>query len=356
MIRVVMLLVGIDCRFVSRTAGLGTYTRELVSALLRMKGELRFVLFTHADRASDAWITTLPPDTFKRIIVGASHYSFAEQWELPRAIRRSGIDVFFAPHFNVPFFCPVPFVVTIHDLILHRFPGDASFLKRGIYRVIMLRALRNARRVIAVSDFTAQEIASVYGKRIAKKTTVVTEGVSQAFSPATALQIADVRDRFALPDRYLLYVGNAKEHKNISMLIAAHRAASESPLLVLVTADDIGSLVNPADRVLVLQSVDEASLRVLYSGASAFVTASLYEGFCLPILEARACGCPVIAFAISAIPEVAGSRDRLIPPTQEALSAALSDLPQSSDPPESRFSWAGAARDTKQVLLQAFTL
>lgn len=343
-----MSLIGIDCRFVSRTAGLGTYTRELVYALLAVPSTHRFVLFVHAD--STSWLSTLPHDRYEAVFVTAQHYSFAEQRDLPAAMRRAGIDVLFAPHFNVPLFCPVPFVVTIHDLILHRFPGNASFLKRVAYRLQMRRSVSSAASIIAVSNFTAQELKSTYGSVVASKIRVIPEGVSSVFVPPTEAEINAMRAKFSLPASFLLYVGNAKSHKNLPMLIQAHRQVPSAATLVLVTDECVQDLLLPSDRITVLSQVDDLSLRSLYGAAEAFVTPSLYEGFCLPVLEARACGCPIIAMNVSATPEVAGAHALLVEPNLPSLCSALEHPPVHADAPETDYDWSYTAAQTASIL------
>src|SRR6185436_11796887 len=110
-----MSLVAIDCRFASYHAGLGRYTRELTSALLKRDDPWDYMLLVKDP--AESWLRGLPSSP--RIVAAPfAHYSFAEQWHLPRVIRESGADLLFSPHFNVPLRSPVPFLITVHDLIL----------------------------------------------------------------------------------------------------------------------------------------------------------------------------------------------------------------------------------------------
>ncbi|MBM3231649.1 glycosyltransferase family 4 protein, partial [Candidatus Peregrinibacteria bacterium] len=345
-----MPLVGIDCRFASRRAGLGTYTREIVRSLLSVDGPCSWVVFVHDDPQTNQWLASLPVGSWKSQTVAAPHYTISEHRELRRAMRDSGISLFFSPHFTVPFFCPVPFVATIHDLILHRFPGNASFLKRCMYRVLVWRTLRKASAVIAVSEYTASQIGAYYGPAMRKKVSVVYEGFSAEFHRSNDAETTSVLDRLGLVRGFLLYVGNAKQHKNLAMLLEAHRAVPEAPHLVIVSDDDLTHLTIDSRRVRIFGNVSDATLRCLYSAASCFVTASLEEGFCLPSLEARACGCPVIAFDLSALPEVAGPDAKLIAPDLPSLTEAIRHPPTSSSPPENIFSWASAGASTHAIL------
>jgi glycosyltransferase involved in cell wall biosynthesis len=199
--------IGIDCRFAGTNSGLGRYTRELTAALQKRNDGIEYVLFGN-DNAP------------------FPHYSLREQTSFPGIIKKSGVDLFFAPHFNVPLLCPVPFVTTIHDLILHRYPNQASSTKRLAYRAVMRHTVRKAQSLIAVSQFTADELTSVYGKDVKKKISVIHEAVSDEFIKKSAAACSPTLNRFGLKKPFFLYVGNAKQHKNVQMLIDAYRSLS----------------------------------------------------------------------------------------------------------------------------------
>ncbi len=110
---------GIDCRFASVYAGLGTYTRELVTALLPLLSQHDVTLFT---RGPTVWLPSSHRNRVRVIDSPYAPYSLAEQLEFPNIVQKSGIELFYATHFNVPLFLSVPFVCTVHDLILHRYP------------------------------------------------------------------------------------------------------------------------------------------------------------------------------------------------------------------------------------------
>lgn len=313
----------IDCRFASLHVGLGRYTRELVTHMFALSGaaEKYILLVRHTN---EAWI----PVGAQTIEADIPHYSVREQIVLPAIIKKSGADLFFSTHFNVPLFCHIPFVVTVHDLILHRYPNHASFFKRIAYRYIIGNAVRKAKSIVAVSNFTAQELSQVYGADIAKKTVVIHEGVSEIYHPVDEKDVQVVRQKFGMTRPYFLYVGNAKQHKNVQMLIDAFHDAnvSDVDLLLVSGGTEVASLTLGAN-VQILPSVSDADLPALYSGARALVTASLYEGYCLPVAEALACGCPVIASNCTVIPETADGHAMLIEPTREAFAQAFQNPP-----------------------------
>ena len=338
----IVACIGIDCRFSSTFSGLGTYTRSLVPLLVQKLKHHHLVVFvTDPD---EPWLDDIPPSV-TLMVVPYPHYSIAEQLLLPYRLKQTSIDLLFSPHFNVPLLSKVPSVVVIHDLILHRYPNQAGFIKRLAYRLVMWNALRHAKRIVAVSEFTQSEITSVYGDDILSKTTVVTEGYSKDFAPTSEPDL--------VPAGYFLYVGNAKEHKNVQVLLDAHEQVEGCLPLVLVTGGDELNDLRIPDRVSILTEMPHERMPAVYSNASYFVTPSLYEGFCLPILEARACGCPIIAANTSAIPEVAGPGALLVEPTVEGFMYALQNPPHDTSRPERKFNWDSAAQEISGILTSA---
>ena len=339
-----MACIGIDCRFISAPVGIGTYTHNVVPRLVSHLSAHHCVLFVHDTTSLEQ---ELPTNTTV-VKVHAPHYSLREQLELPFRLRQLSVDLYFSPHFNVPLRCPCPFVVTIHDLILHRYPNYASALKKMAYRTLMHHAVRKASHCIAVSHFTAQEVSSTYSNT--SPITVITEGVDPVFQPCDQKQQESVLERYGLEPEYFLYVGGAKQHKNLQALIDAHASLNDSSILLLVTSGPELSLLSLHPQVRILSNVDTKDLSAIYSAARCFVTPSLYEGFCLPILEARACGCPIIASNTSAIPEVAGPNTLLVEPTVDAIRAALQAPPEKSDPVPEKHNWDHIAAETATIL------
>lgn len=281
---------------------------------------MEWVLFVRSQ--TEHWLQDLPTD-IRIEVVDIPHYSIAEQTHWPKILRNSGINELFVPHFNAPLRCPVPFTVVIHDLILHRYPNQASLLRQIAYRFLLKNAVKNAKHVIAVSQFTASEIQKYY------KITplVVTEAVGDAFQVPSQSDRENVQQKFSLPKKYFLYVGNAKQHKNVELLINAFTAARllNTELLLASPGPEAAALQLPPS-VRRLTKVSDEELPALYAQAEAFVTASLYEGFCLPILEALACECPVIAANTSAIKELQTEGVQLIEPTVEAFTQAFQNF------------------------------
>lgn len=317
---VAMSRVVIDCRFAGLHGGLGTYTREVVSALLRRNDACEYRLLLLPD--DPLWFPARSGVDVLRTT--AAHYSLAEQFLLPSLLRRAGATAYYAPQFNVPLYCPVPFVVTVHDLILHRFPNAASLPRRLAYRLLLKHAITAASGILAVSQATKDDILLHYGARYANRVKVAHPGIATMFAPADASAVADARMRHGITGQYLLYVGNAKQHKNVQMLLDAFGAAAlPAYTLVVVSAGPEVARLRLPSGVRVLSHVPQADLPALYTGASACVSATLAEGFGLPMLEAMACGCPVLATDVPAVREACGQWAHLVPPTADALAAGM---------------------------------
>jgi len=286
------------------------------------------------------------------IFADIPHYSLAEQSKIPRLLRQSKVDLLFSPHFNVPFRLSIPFVVTVHDLILHRFPNQASLVKQIAYRRLINSAVKRAKSIITISDFVKRELIEVYGDPIRSKITRIYEGTDPRFAPARQERIEEALKKFSLLKPFFLYVGNAKQHKNVQVLIDAFAGLNQPDKeLVLVTGGKEAGNLKLVDGVRVISDVSNSDLPHLYSAALAFVTASLYEGFCLPVAEAEACRCKVIASNKGAIPEVAGNQAMLIDPDTQSFSNAMKVVDSMNPPEPKNFSWEQAAKETATILL-----
>ncbi len=263
-----MLHIGIDCRFGGTFSGLGSYTRALVTHLLQRRDPIQYTLFVRS--VGEEWLRGLvgSPTHYTLLTTHYSHYSLSEQALFPLVLRRSGINLFFSLHFNVPLLCPVPFVATIHDLILHQYPNEAPLWKRMAYRRVMHHTVTHARALIAVSRFVAGEIRETYGQRAFLKVTVIPEGVDPRFSRRSPSEQEDVLRKYDIRPPFFLYVGNAKEHKNVPMLIHAFQnLRSSERTLVLVTSGREADGLTMGENIRRLSHVAEDDFPALYSAA-----------------------------------------------------------------------------------------
>jgi glycosyltransferase involved in cell wall biosynthesis len=230
-------------------------------------------------------------------------------------------------------------------------------------------AFLTSKRIIAVSQAAATDIEQLYQVNPAK-IRVVPQGVSENFKPLNLSEQLEARARLKLPERYLLYVGINKPHKNLARLLEAfklYREQSDDPLkLILAGKEDSRYSVDLREKARQLGITDavefrgeiaEADLPALYACASLFVFPSLYEGFGLPVLEAMACGTPVTCADNSSLPEVAGEAAILfqaedVPAQAAALREGLqraAELRQKGLGRARRFSWQRTAERTLEI-------
>lgn len=317
--------IGLDARK-ARDFGIGVYIRELVGALAAEPGaaRYRFVLFA---RAPDRSLFGGLPENFSVIEENAPGYSLAELTLLPIRVRRRHLQLFHATHYVLPPFLGARAVVTIHDIIHLLYPQFLPNRLGYLYARFMIgRSLARARRIITVSENTRQDLIRYFGvpgSRIA----VVYNGVSRRFRPdVSAGEIARVAAAHGLPRSYALFVGGEKPHKNLTNVIRAfHQASRTGPLgvsLVLAgpmtgqraRAQALIDSLGLGDAVSLLGVVPEDDLPGLYAGARFFLHPTLHEGFGLPVVEAMACGTPVLTSSTSALKEIAGSAAYLVDP------------------------------------------
>ena len=260
-----------------------------------------------------------------------------EQVFLPRVAESLGADLLHGAAFVLPLRWRGRSVVTIHDTITLSQPQWCKRLNRLHYGMVMTRSARRADAVVVPSEFARTEVVEQIGV-VPERVHVAPLGVGRQFRPAGEDELERVRGAYALPDRYLLCVGNVEPRKNLEGVIAAfERVAKRLPHGLVIAgkrgwrcAGACAAMANSAfaDRILWLDWVPHEDIRALYSGADLLVQWSLHEGFGLTPLEAMACGTPAVVSDRGALPEVAGWGGRIVPleTGPEGLSEAFAEL------------------------------
>lgn len=302
--------------------GIGRYVVNLAQALARVAPDLNVSLLY--DPSAPATRLILPD--LPRVACPVSPFSVRQQWIVPRQLRRMQATLYHSPYYLMPYAPGTSTVFTCHDLIPLIYAQYFSAVQRLIYRLTHALALKTARMTVAVSRTTQADLIR-YFHLDPQRVIAIPEAVDDHFSPRPSEQITAVRQKHVLPEEYVLYVGSNKPHKNLARLVQAWkicRSELRTQNLKLVIAGQWDRRYLEAKRlvggsglnaqVFFVGPVDDADLPALYSGAMLFIFPSLYEGFGLPVLEAMACGTPVVCSNTSSLPEVVGEAGLLFDP------------------------------------------
>lgn len=346
-----------DARLVlGHPTGIGRYIVSLLPAMARAAPGCTL----HVLRRPDPWpgygFAEWTAPNVVHHVSPMRHMSAAQYVALPRLSRRLGVDLLHHPHFDAPVLIrTVPVIATIHDAkyLTHRnlfARHDAS--KRWLLARAFALTMARADGIIADSAATADDLRRLFWRK--GPVHIVPLAADPSFAPAPEAAVEAFRARHGVRRRYVLCVGEFRPHKNHALLIRAFAASSAARTheLVLIgqrhdlsePPEQVAAAAGVGDRVRVLTDVRSDGLVAAYTGADAFVLASLHEGFGLPILEAMACGCPVVASGTTASGEVAGDAAvRVNPERVDEVTAAIDRV--LGDPREAaRLRAAGLAR------------
>jgi glycosyltransferase involved in cell wall biosynthesis len=364
----------------SPTTGSGQYTRCLVEHLAVLVPGVEIVLVApegwgfqtlsfesqvSGSPSPETW--NLKPETsnLKKV--------WFEQVVFPRTCRYLGASVAHVPYWAPPSVASIPTIVTIHDLIpllLREYRGGPLV---RLYTALVSATARNATLVLTDSQASGQDIVAHLGLP-PERVRVAHLAVGAQYAPTPTPNDAQVRARYGLPERYVLYLGGFDVRKNVTTVIGTYRWAGPvigeaCPLVIAGRLPERDTPFAPDPRRLVQEHgvdarcvrcvgfVDEADKPALYREAVAFVFPSRYEGFGLPPLEALACGTPVVGSDVASIPEVVGDAGVLLSPDDvEGMAGALiqlaidggfrAELSRRALVRAERFSWERTARET----------
>jgi glycosyltransferase involved in cell wall biosynthesis len=295
--------------------GIGRYMKCLVEAILKQETDNEYLLLVPSD-ASD--IIQSNSANVRRVVARSSYYSFREQIELPQILRTHKVDLLHSPHFLLPLSRPCPAVVTIHDVIYMACPEDLeSKLGRLYYRAMMHASARLAVRIITDSIFSKNEIVR-YLHVDPAKITVIYPAVDPGFRQISdAVAREAVFSKHGIGGDYIFYTGIYKARKNHAGLLKSFKRFLEfggnGQLVIAGPLNEgerrlrtLAEELRISKQVIFTGFVDDAELCALYSAARVYACPSLYEGFGFTVLEAMACGTPVVCSEAASLPEVAG--------------------------------------------------
>jgi glycosyltransferase involved in cell wall biosynthesis len=360
--------IGIDyTSAATQDAGIGRYTRELMRALLAQPSHHRYSFFYASRNPIDQSAIHNRQSAIHRL-------PFHDKWlmrgwqrlrlPIPVELIVGRVDLFHSPDFTLPPTLPgVPTLLTVHDLSFIRDPDSAWPSLRAFLNKAVPRSVKRATHVLADSQATKSDLIELFGTP-AEKISVLYSGVEARFAPVRdRAEIDRVCAKYQLPRPFILAVGTLQPRKNYGRLIEAFARLRDYHLVI---AGGKGWMVETIfeqvhrsgleGRVHFPGFVDDADLPALYSAADLFAYVSLYEGFGLPLLEAMACGTPVIGSNTSSLPEVIGEAGLQVDP--RSVDDIARALQQMIDRPELReraieagleraksFTWEKAARE-----------
>lgn len=328
-----------------RWSGIGTYVRTLLDGLVEIHSDHKICCLIRREDREEITQSGIEEGGIQILECPVKVYSPWEMIGLAQFLRGFNFDLVHFPHYIYPFWRKgLRSVVTIHDLIHLRFPKyHKTPLHYAYARYVMPKSAHAAQTVITTSNHSRRDIVNYLGVA-PEKVQVVYNGLKKGFSaeadPSKRGAFERVKNRLGLADPYILYVGNAKEHKNLEGLFQAfgqmlrrwdrEQAGLERPTLaVTVTQEELrgNAAVTIPDSIRFLGNIEGGMLADLYRAAALLALPSHYEGFGLPPLEAMACGAPVVCSNATSLPEVVGEAAIQVPPDDlDRLSSSLYDL------------------------------
>ncbi len=310
--------IGIDARMygAESTTGIGVYIKNLTDQLFTIDQKNEYILFMLEPAYSQFQSPNL---RVKKVKVDCPWYSLAEQIKLPKILLKYKLDLVHFPHFNVPIFYPGKFLVTIHDITPHFFPGPKvkkSLLRKIGYQLVFNFGLKRAKKIVTVSSHTKKNLIDFFHQP-EEKIEIIYPGLNQNFKlikDPTKLQA--LRNKHRIDRPFIFYVGVWKDHKNLPGLIKAFTILKLKYKLDYQLV--LGGKSDPRYPEIIQAIEDskfksdiilpgfilEAELPLFYNAADLFVLPSFCEGFGLVALESLACGTPVVGSNSTSLPEI----------------------------------------------------
>ncbi len=341
------MIIGIDARSLLTTprTGVGEFTYELLSHLFQEESTHTYILFSNAWKLPQklpfqsykqvTWVTSRIPNKLLHASIRLFRYPYLDTYVGKRANGKK-IDVWISPNLHFTSLSKkVKHILTIHDVSYHHYPSFFSKKGRMWHTLVHPKAqAKRANLILTPSENTARDIIDVYSVEKSKIHTLY-PGVCSHITSENRRSLVDVKERYHLPDQFLLYLGTLEPRKNIDGILDAYQHSSYlKKKMPIIFAGSLGykgkkytQMIAQTDGARYIGYVDELDKHALYTLAHAFVYPSFYEGFGLPVLEAMHCGTPVITSHRTSLPEVVAEAGMLVNPYKIAsLKQAMEDI------------------------------
>ena len=330
--------IGVDVREIQNgvITGIGRSLSNFIQYVSEKESEHNLVLF------SEKKLEINFNPKIKNVYLRGSSTFIWDQWKLPKSFKQFNIDLFYSPYYKIPLISTIPSVSQILDLmfIIHPdYKNNLTVNQRLYYTLFGKTFAMKSLSIITDSKHAKNDIVKVWNVN-PEKIVVIPLGLADLYRPVNNKNLLNhVRKRLKLPEKYILYLGNFKPHKNVPALILAFKKTQNKfpdyKLVLAGTIDkhgakikDLVARIGLAEKVVFTGTIRENDHpEAIFSMADLFVFPTLYEGFGLPPLEAMACGTPVIASKLTAVPEVIGDAGVLVNPLDiDELANAINNL------------------------------
>lgn len=371
----------IDARMYGlENTGIGRYTMNLVKELIKIDSKNSYVILLRKNYFNQLNF----PSNWKKVLVDFRHYTLAEQIKLPSVIKKENPDLVHFPHFNVPVFYHGPYVVTIHDLLMHYQKGlEATtlspikyFFKRLSYKYIFNQVVNKSQKILVPSEYVKKDLLRNYALK-PQKIVVTYEGADK---PKLVKNSTEVLGKYNLDAPYFFYVGNAYPHKNLPVTIHAtvllnqklgkkiYFAIAGARNIFRKKLEKIVQELNAQKYVKLLGFVPEEEIGTLYQNSLAFIFPSLSEGFGLPGIEAMLAKTLCLSSKIPVLQEVfkdaaiffdpkeVDSIERVMERVLNLSSEEREKLIKDGFEFASRYSWRKMAKETLEIYESCISL
>lgn len=333
--------------------GVARYVAGLTRAILKTDSQHQFTLYAGALKQKSFFdhLKTLKPwnrATWKIFPLPPKLAGLAlNSLNLPFELLTGSVDLIHFSDWSEPY-TRVPSITTVHDLVFHKYPTTVDPLIRSTQAKRLARLVNDRTHILADSQSTKNDLMEIYHLPAAR-ITVIYPGISPDYQPQSKKEIERVKIKYHLPEKFIFSLGTQEPRKNLAKLVEATRDLE----LPLILAGKYGW----GEQTRSIGFIEDADLPAVYSAATVFAYPSLYEGFGFPVLEAMACGTPVVTSNVSSLPEVAGEAAILVDPASvDSIKAGIIKALKNREKlitagflQAKQFTWEKTAKQTLEV-------